>query len=379
MKTLSCITLVCIAAFGILWAQPNAPATDLTEEDQIKAVIGQYANGTAYNYPNQLKAAFLPGANMFLDHKDKPLFIMKIEEYADRLAKYEPGKFNGRVSNILSIDRFEGIAVVKLEVIIPSLSKRFIDLILLKKLEDGWKIITKTAASDDSNRHGRKALIVVSNANRQGDSDLPAGNSFSEVAVAYDAYHNAGYHIDFLSPLGGMVPLTYINPADSFHMKYLYDFDFMYALKNTRKPTDVNPDEYGIVQFTGGSAPIFDIPQNEAIQKIVMHIYEKNNGVIASVCHGSAALVNLKTSDGKYLVEGKNVNGFPDSHERKDLPHYAQYPFILETLLKDRGALFHHSEKGTAHMEVDGRLITGQNHLSTEMVTKKSVEVREMQ
>ncbi|MEO0734180.1 MAG: type 1 glutamine amidotransferase domain-containing protein, partial [Bacteroidota bacterium] len=183
------------------------------------------------------------------------------------------------------------------------------------------------------------------------------------------------YHVDFVSPQGGAVPLSYINPADSLQLAYLYDADFMYALKNTRSPQQVNPDDYAILQFTGGSAPIFDIPQNVAIQRLAMHVYEQNTGVIAAVCHGTAALVDLKTKDGNYLVAGKNVNGYPDSHENKELPHYAQYPFILETVLKERGAKFHHSAIRTPHMEVDGRLVTGQNSLSSAMVTAKSIEV----
>lgn len=346
-----------------------------TEQAQIKAAINGYIIGTSYNYPDSIIAAFMPGANMFLDHNDHPLYVMKVEEYASRVGKSESGKFNGRVTNILSIDQFEGIATAKLEVLIPSFGKRFIDLLLLKKLEDGWKIISKTAASEVSDRLVDKVLLVVSSATRQGDSDLAAGNSFSEVVIAYDGYQKAGYHVDIISPKGGKVALAYINPADSLQLHYLYDSDFMYALEHTKKPVDIDANDYKIIQFTGGSAPIFDVPQNKAIQDIAMHIYEKNNGVIAAVCHGTAGLVHLQTTDGKYLVDGKNVNGVPDSHESKKLPHYQHYPFIIEELLKERGGQFKHSAIHASHMEVAGRLITGQNSLSSEMVTKKSVEV----
>ena len=217
---------------------------------------------------------------------------------------------------------------------------------------------------------------MLSNIEYQGESDLAAGNSFSEVVIAYDEYQKAGYHVDIISPLGGKVPLAYINPSDSLQLTYLYAPEFMYALKNTKKPNEIRPDEYDIIQFTGGSAPIFDIPENEEIQKIAMHIYEKNGGVIAAVCHGTAGIVNLKTSEGEYLISNKNVNGVPDSHESKNLPHYLHYPFIIEDVMKERGAIFKHSEIRTPHMEIDGRLVTGQNSLSSEMVTKKSIEVR---
>jgi len=371
------MTRILKIVFSILILIIGINAHAQTENEQIIETINHYIEGTAYNYPDKLKTAFMPNANLFLDHKDKPLFVMTIEEYADHIAKHsKQGEFNGRTTNILSIDKFGEIATAKLEVIVPSFEMRFIDMLLLKKLEDGWKIISKTAESEPSNNKGNKVLLVLSNVKFQGESDLPAGNSFSEVVIAYDEYQKAGYHVDIISPLGGKAPLAYINPSDSLQLKYLYNSEFMYAIGNTKKPSSINANEYEIIQYTGGSAPIFDIPKNEEIQKIAMHIYEKNGGVIAAVCHGTAAIVNLKTSDGKYLVANKNVNGVPDSHESKGLPHYQHYPFIIENTLKERGGVFRHSEIRTPHMEVDGRLITGQNSLSSEMVTKKSIEVR---
>ena len=345
-----------------------------TEEVAIHNVIDNYALGTAYNQSEKVLSAFLPGANMFLDHKDKPLFIMKVEEYANRIDASKAGQFNGRTTNILNIDRFGGIATAKLEVLLPEANLRFIDYLLLKKLNDGWKIISKTAGSENTDKNGEKVLLVVSNVSKQGDSELPAGNSFSEVVVAYDEYKKAGYHVDIVSPKGGKIPLAYINPADSLQLQYLYDTDFIYAISHTQKPEEISPDDYVVLQFTGGSAPIFDIPQNIELQDIAVKIYE-NNGVIAAVCHGTAGIVNLKTKDGQYLIKNKRVNGVPDSHESKQLPHYAQYPFIIETLLKERGGNFYHSKIGTPHMEVDGRLVTGQNSLSSEMVTRKSIEI----
>lgn len=220
-----------------------------------------------------------------------------------------------------------------------------------------------------------KVLIILSNSLFQGDSKLPAGNSFSEVIIAYDVFKKSGYQIDFVSPKGGVVPLSYINTSNSLQRSYLFDCDFMFLLKYTKKPSEITASDYQIVHYTGGSSPIFDIPQNQSIQNIVMSIYEKNNGIISAVCHGTAGIIDLKTKDGKYLINGKKVNGVPDSQESKELPHYQHYPFIIQTLMEERGGDFHFSKIGTSHMEVDGRLVTGQNSLSSEMVALKSIEL----
>jgi len=222
-----------------------------------------------------------------------------------------------------------------------------------------------------------KVLIIVSNSLFQGDSKLAAGNSFSEVIIAYDVFKKAGYQIDFVSPNGGLVPLSYINTSNSLQRSYLFNCDFMFLLKYTKKPSEITASDYQIVHYTGGSSPIFDIPSNQSLQDIVMSIYENNNGIISAVCHGTAGIVHLKTKDGKYLVNGKKVNGVPDSQESKELPHYQHYPFIIQTVMEERGGDFHFSKIGTAHMEVDGRLVTGQNSLSSKMVALKSIELAE--
>ncbi|MCI4671787.1 MAG: nuclear transport factor 2 family protein [Bacteroidia bacterium] len=348
--------------------------TEQTEEEQIIAVISNYISGTSYSYPDKLLSAFIPGANMFLDKDGEPLYVMKIEKYAEMVGKGEAGKFNGRTTNILSIDRFEGIATAKLEVIIPSFGRRFVDMLLLKKLDDGWKIISKTAGSELSERKGNKVLIVTSNASNKENPSFSTGNSFSEVSIAYFEYQHAGYHVDFVSPKGGEIPLAYINPYDSIHMAALYNTDFMYGISHTKKPSEINPSEYDIILFTGGSAPIFDIPQNVEIQKIATDIYEQK-GVIASVCHGTAGIVNIKTSNGKYLVDGKKVNGFPEEYENKNSELYKNFPFIIEDEIEKNGGTFLHGEKAKSYYVTDGRLVTGQNFQSSKIVAQKSVEI----
>lgn len=347
-----------------------------TERAQIRAALQGYIHGTSYNNADEIRSSFIPEARMFLDYPDQPLYELTVEEYAERAGKKNSGQFNGRTTNILSIDQFEGIAVAKLEVLIPGLDKRFIDLVLLKKLEEGWKILSKTAASEASQKRNEKVLIVLSSRRKQGNTDEPCGNSFSEIVQAYDVYTKAGMHVDFVSPKGGAVGLAYVYAYDPQQLEYMYDFDFMYKLKHTLAPHEVYADDYGIIQFTGGSAPIYDIPQNKALQDIAMHIYEKNQGILAAVCHGSGALANMKTSDGQYLVKGKKVNSYPNAHENLENVYNQNAPFLIESLLRERGADYQYGkERDKGFMVSDGRLVTGQNWESSVMVSEKTVEL----
>ena len=37
--------------------------------------------------------------------------------------------------------------------------------------------------------------------------------------------------------------------------------------------------------------------------------------IVSSVCHGPNGLVNVKSSSGKHIVDGKNVTGFSNTEE----------------------------------------------------------------
>ena len=104
---------------------------------------------------------------------------------------------------------------------------------------------------------------------------------------------------------------------------------------------------------------MWDFPDSEAVSRIASAIYE-NGGFVAAVCHGPAALVNIKLSDGSYLVTGKKVTGFTDDEEREiKLEEYV--PFLLETELRKRGGIFQAKANWTTNVVADERLITGQN------------------
>lgn len=361
------IILVLFCTTNLLFSQ--------TEEEQIRATVSDYIEGTSYNKAPQIEKAFYEGAELFLDNREKKLWVVPISEYISWYENKEPGKFNGRVGRIISIDHFKNIATAKAEILIPERNSRYIDMFILKKIEGNWKIISKTAGSEESNRTGEKILFVTSNAFFYQNTELNTGNSFSEIVNAYNAFETAGYAVDFVSPKGGTVPLAYINTSDDLSRQYLYDSDFMYALKNTLSPDKVNPQSYKAVYYVGGGSAMFGVPENEEIQKIAMSIYEDNEGIVSSVCHGTAGIVNLKTKDGKYLVDGKKVSGYPDSFEKEGAEYFKSFPFLIQKTIEERGGDFKFSPQNNAHVEVEGRLVTGQNHLSSAAVALEIIKL----
>ena len=150
--------------------------------------------------------------------------------------------------------------------------------------------------------------------------------------------------------------------TDPENKKFFENKDLMKQLSNTTPLNEVVATEYAAIVFAGGHGTMWDFHNSEVLNNLAANIYEKG-GVVAAVCHGPAALVNIKLSNGKYLINGKNVTAFTNKEE--DIVQLSsQMPFMLETELIKKGAKFSSSQPWKEKVVVDGRLITGQNPAS---------------
>ena len=107
---------------------------------------------------------------------------------------------------------------------------------------------------------------------------------------------------------------------------------------------------------------------NAELAAIAAFIYERG-GVVAAVCHGPAGLVNLKLSDGGYLVTGKDVSAFTNEEERA-VGLYDTVPFLLADALQERGARHVPAANFQAQVVASERLVTGQNPASAKGVAE---------
>ncbi len=343
-------------------------------QELITNTLNRYIEGSSYNNSKLIKSAFVSDATLYLTTRSG-FQKLSVDQYANFFNDQKKGQFNGRVGKVLDVHIFEDIAQAKVEILFSKSKVVYVDLFLLKQTSDGWKIISKTATRLKEKPKKGKVLFIVSNAHFYGNTELRTGNSFSEIVNAYDVFTNNGYEVDLVSPKGGAIPLAYVNTSDELSKKYVYSADFMKKLKTTLTPSQINTSEYKAVQYIGGGSVMFDVPDNEEIAKIVMDIYENHNGIISSVCHGTAGIVNLKTSNGDYLVKGKRVNGYPDDYEHTERPYFKTFPFLIKKTIEERGGIFKFSKRNTPHVEVDGRLVTGQNYKSSKPVSEKIISL----
>ncbi|MPS72172.1 MAG: type 1 glutamine amidotransferase domain-containing protein [Chryseobacterium sp.] len=212
----------------------------------------------------------------------------------------------------------------------------------------------------------KKILFVVTSHDKKGNTNEPTGYYLGEVSHPWEVLHSAGYDIDFVSPKGGKAPVDGLNLEDAVNKEFWENKEYRTKIENTMKPSDIDPSKYAAIFYAGGHGTMWDFPDNTELQNIARKIYE-NNGIVSAVCHGPSALVNLKLSNGKYLVDGKKVNAFTNEEETA-VKLENVVPFLLENQLKERGAIFEKSGLWQNHVVADGRLITGQNPQSAKSV-----------
>lgn len=219
----------------------------------------------------------------------------------------------------------------------------------------------------------KKILIVVTSNNVKGATGQPTGYYLSEVSHAWDVFVKNGYEVDFVSPKGGEAPGEGLDFSDPVNKAFWDNETYYNKIQHTLTPSEVKPEDYAAIYYAGGHGTMWDLADNKELQEICRRIYE-NNGVVSAVCHGPVGLLNVKLSDGKYLVEGKKVNTFTDAEE-KAVKLDNVVPYLLESEMKKRGVVYESSDLWQAHVAVDDRLVTGQNPASAKGVGEAVVKL----
>jgi putative intracellular protease/amidase len=217
-----------------------------------------------------------------------------------------------------------------------------------------------------------KVLFVLTSHGVKGDTGQPTGWYLSEASHPWKELQETGLEIEFMSPKGGRPPVDGLDLNDPINREFWENPEVQAKVRNTMRPDQVDVSAYQAIHFVGGHGAMWDFPGDLSIAAIAARIYE-NGGVIAAVCHGPAGLVNVKLSDGSYLVKGKLIACFTNAEEN-EVGLTAVVPFLLADKLVSRGARHVATKNWSVTVQVDGRLITGQNPQSAALVGKRMVE-----
>jgi putative intracellular protease/amidase len=220
----------------------------------------------------------------------------------------------------------------------------------------------------------KRILIIVSNAKVIGPKNRKTGVFLDEVAHPYVAFDDAGYQIDFASITGEVPNLDNMEAKDeTSNARFLQEGGWD-KMQHNRKLSDVDATIYDAIFVPGGLAPMVDMPENELLKKVIAETYERK-AVVGAVCHGPVSLLNVKLSDGTFLLKEKNITSFTNEEEN----NYAKddVPFLLESALTEQGGKFHAAAPWSDNSIADGNLVTGQNPASARGTAQKVIALLE--
>ena len=212
-----------------------------------------------------------------------------------------------------------------------------------------------------------KILIVLTSHDQLGNTGKKTGFWLEEFAAPYYVLKDAGAAITLASPKGGQPPLDpksdLPESLTELTKRFRKDKAAQAELANTKKLSDVSADDFDAVFYPGGHGPMWDMPDNK-ISIALIEAFVKADKPVGAVCHAPAAIVNVRGKDGEYLVKSKHVTGFTNAEEEVvGLSNVV--PFLLEDRLKERGGLYSKGADWAPYVQVDGKLVTGQNPASS--------------
>ena len=218
-----------------------------------------------------------------------------------------------------------------------------------------------------------KILIVLTSHDQLGDTGKKTGFWLEEFAAPYYVLKDGGATITRTSPKGGQPPL---DPKSDLSenlteqtKRFRTDSAAQAELANTKKLADVSAADFDAVFYPGGHGPMWDMPDNPTSIALI-EAFVKADKPVGAVCHAPAALVNVRGKDGQYLVKGKRVTGFTNAEE-KAVGLTEIVPFLLEDRLKERASLYSKGVNWAPYVQVDGKLVTGQNPASSGPAAKE--------
>lgn len=222
-----------------------------------------------------------------------------------------------------------------------------------------------------------KILIVLTSHSQLGDTGEKTGFWLEEFATPYYIFKDANANITLASPNGGQPPLDPKSDQPDFQTesteRFKKDTEAQSVLANTKKLSDILPDDYDAVFYAGGHGPLWDLAEDRNSITLIETMYASGKPV-AAVCHAPAVLRHTEAPDGTPLVKGKSVTGFSNTEE--DAVQLSEVvPFMLEDELKEKGANYSKADDWHPYAITDGNLITGQNPASSDSVARALLEI----
>jgi len=219
----------------------------------------------------------------------------------------------------------------------------------------------------------KKILMVLTSHDELGNTGNKTGFWVEEFAAPYYAFIDAGVEVTLATPKGGQAPIDPTSTLADFKTadteRYDADDSAQAKIATTVILSSLNEADFDGVFYPGGHGPLWDLTDNTDSITLI-ESFLKAGKAVATVCHASAALLNVKDVSGDFAVKGKAVTGFTNSEE--DAVQLTEVvPFLVEDELIKRGGEYQKAQDFHPFAVQDGLIITGQNPASSALAAEK--------
>ncbi len=231
----------------------------------------------------------------------------------------------------------------------------------------------------------KRVAIIVSNPSVSKQTGWPIGFWWSEVTHPYWEFTEQGYEVEIFSPEGGSLQAdgfsdpedeSQYSAADILSLGFKKSPAHAALLENTKPISAIDISDFDAIFLSGGQGPMYTFYENEELHKLFADFYEAGK-VAAAICHATAVLLKVKTSEGKLLVEGKTWTGFADAEEAfaDNFVGIKIQPFwIEEEARKIENTNYINAGMFKPYAVRDNNLVTGQQQFSGQAAAKLVIE-----
>ena len=142
--------------------------------------------------------------------------------------------------------------------------------------------------------------------------------------------------------------------------------------------------DHDAVVFPGGHGTVWDVNQDRDARQILLDAVAGEDGVALVVCHAVGILAFTREADGSFLVEGREVTGFPNAWEADIvddddvLPDGRKLPYWGEDEGVAAGGLWDAELDADTSVTVDGDLITARGPGSSEAAAETLLDALDL-
>jgi len=165
-----------------------------------------------------------------------------------------------------------------------------------------------------------KVLMVITSHDQLGNTGKKTGFWLEELAAPYYVFKDAGVEVTLASPKGGRPPLDPKSDEPEnrteLTLRFEQDEDAQADLDKSVRLDSVRQEDFDTVFYPGGHGPMWDLAEDRHSIRLIESFLAAGKP-IGIVCHSTGALHHVKTTDGKLLVQGKEVTGFTNVRKKR--------------------------------------------------------------